>query len=152
MLLLGWLYIYCIVPSSKIAKLIFLWNWPFSPLVRSDWRGAYSIREVEFPTAQRTVLRIRIQSRCCVGSYLRIYIMIFWSIIISKTLIEIWLNFQTLLRLINCTTYQNFIRFYLVVRLLTWVKNPGMETFSMILPLTPNHGGDWRIHKKQVSF
>ena len=78
--------------------------------------------------------------------------MIFWSIIISKTLIEIWFNFQTLLRLINCTTYQNFIRFYLVVRLLTWVKNPGMETFSMILPLTPNHGGDWRIHKNKSAF
>ena len=41
-----------------------------------------------------------------------------------------------MLSLIHCTTYQNFMRFYKMVRLLLLVKNPGMEPVVMILPLT----------------
>ena len=44
-----------------------------------------------------------------------------------------------MLSLINCTTYQNFMRFYKMVRLLSLVKNPGMEPVGMILPLTTFH-------------
>ena len=73
---------------------------------------------------------------CCVGSYLRLHTMVFLPLIISKPLNEIWWYFDTLLSLINCTTYQNFIRFYYVVRLLSRAKNPGIEPVGMILPLT----------------
>ena len=41
-----------------------------------------------------------------------------------------------MLSLIKCTTYQNFMRFYKMVRLLALVKNLGMEPVGMILPLT----------------
>ena len=34
-------------------------------------------------------------------------------------------------------TYQNILRLHLVVRLLLWVKNPGMEPIGMI-PLITN--------------
>ena len=54
-----------------------------------------------------------IREHCCVRSYLR-----FHTTIISKPQNEIWWNYDTLLSLINCTTYYNFIRFNSVVRLL----------------------------------
>ena len=45
------------------------------------------------------------------------------------------------LTLINCTTYINFIRFHLVIRLLSCVKNTGMEPVGMISILTQVFSG-----------
>ena len=64
-----------------------------------------------------------------------LYILWFLTQILSKQLNEIWLNFDTLLNLINCTSYQNFIWFYSVVRLVSRVKHPGMGPVGMILPI-----------------
>ena len=55
-----------------------------------------------------------------------------------------------MLSLINCTTYQNFMRFYKMVRLLSLGKNPGMEPVGMILPLTG--GVVHECHNYQAAF
>ena len=75
--------------------------------------------------------------RCCVGSYLRIHTLVFFlTLIISNPPNAIKLYFDKMLSMINCTSYQSFMRFYKMVRLLSLVKSPGMEPVCMILPLT----------------
>ena len=60
-----------------------------------------------------------------------------------------------MLSLINCSTYQNFMRCYKMVRLLSLVKNPGMEPVGMILSLTvysPLFLGVFCLHENIIWF
>ena len=57
-----------------------------------------------------------------------------------------------MLSLISCTTYQNFMRFYMMVRILSLVKNPGMEPVDMILPLTKKTALEVAVLGKPISL
>ena len=61
----------------------------------------------------------------CVRSYLRLDTRVFLPIIISKPVNDIISNFDSLLSLINCTTYQNFRRFHLMDISLSGKVQPG---------------------------